>query len=298
MRRASRYQTGRIPGTFPLIQKAALTTFRPNPDDTEELGSKHMNGNLHHRRRNLNVSAILTSSSKSSASWAHLVPKRSSGDADLLSPLSDPKPLSISSIVAMCSKSYRMGNASMTSTSSRQLGAIAFNVQRSSQFKQLGASVTYDHVVLPHPSVDLDTGVFTAPEPGVYLLGAEFWCWRGAECRTSLVLNQIGVRTGKAMAGNNHQQVSMSTIVKMNQGDIVSVILNSGWMYSDSKDKWIQFYGIKNPGSPTGFGCPPTYKGSSVLVTKTPGFPTPACPETPSIASVARFKILTTVQNN
>lgn len=128
--------------------------------------------------------------------------------------------------------------------------APAFCVQRTTACRSLGDSVTYDSATLNHPSIDMDTGTFVAPRPGVYLFTLEFWCWRGTpECRAAVVVNGAAVRTARALAagsgpqGASHEHVSTTTMARLDADDVVSVVLAKGWLYSDARDRWTQFCG-------------------------------------------------------
>ena len=93
-------------------------------------------------------------------------------------------------------------------------------------------------------ALDLKTGVFTAPVPGVYFFSFDAYS-NSHEGRVHLQKN--GVNVGQSYDynhGYHSQQLHLASILQLDAGDEIRVHLHTGQIYEDGNGHYTHFTGM------------------------------------------------------
>ena len=118
-----------------------------------------------------------------------------------------------------------------------------FYAQKNSSYGAQGPIPFEVAVVNIGSALDLKTGVFTAPVPGVYFFSFDARSNSG-DCRVSLQKNGMNVGQSHDYDGHSSQQLHLASILQLDAGDEIRVHLHSGQIYEDGNGHYTHFTGM------------------------------------------------------
>ena len=119
-----------------------------------------------------------------------------------------------------------------------------FYAQKNSSYNRKGPIPFEVAVVNIGSALDLKTGVFTAPVPGVYFFSFDARSNSG-DCRVSLQKNGMNVGQSYDYDHNYYsQQLHLASILQLDAGDEIQVNVRSGQIYEDANGHNTHFVGM------------------------------------------------------
>ena len=118
-----------------------------------------------------------------------------------------------------------------------------FYAQKNSSYNRQGPIPFEVAVVNIGSALDLKTGVFTAPVPGVYFFSFDAFSNSG-DCRVSLEKNGMNVGQSYDYEQHESKQLHLASILQLDAGDEIQVNVRSGQIYEDANGHNTHFVGM------------------------------------------------------